>query len=152
MTPLHSKSIQQTPSIDTVERVLYITVREEFDAIHNHVLPQCFPKDYLLHVQFLNHRLYITSFPEVKVMGTPVASVDAVLHELAEQRAWYFRWAGNGIGPILLPRSMVALYANDAMVTRTIPNKTTLKHRLLEMDRLFLDRHLYAPVRKRKAA
>ncbi len=134
-----------TPSIAVVEHALYVSLREELDAIHNFVLPQSFPRDHLLRVHYHKGAIHVIAFPETK-RWAPRQSKEVSWNNLAAHRSWYFRWGGNGIGPIRIPANLVALFEGTSAGMEDNPREKKHTFTLLEEQQRYMDSILYVPL------
>lgn len=139
--------LYETPSADVVEKVLYIALREETDALRNPVLPPGIRQGMLVHVQYLDGTLNLCAFPESKVPAT--SRYEKIWQRMGEQRAWYFRWMGDAIGPMLISRDLAAALKSQA--AHVVYERQFCKTEPLDDLKAFLDKHLYVP-RLAKAA
>lgn len=136
------KALYVTPSIDTVEKVLYIALREETDAMRNTVLPTNFPPEALLYVQYIGGVMNICAFPERPMKAS--RGNEKLWQRMVEQRAWYFRWMANGLGPVMISRDLAATLKSH--VAHVDTDRVFIKAEPLDNNVKFLNNHLYVPL------
>lgn len=105
------------PTLDTLERVLYILIRKELDVMHEMQLPTGVPKGHTLCVRYDGEKeaLLYQFIPPGTRRGLVRKSHEAESMHLT-QRQWYFGWFGDGIGPHLLARRTALDYVHSVAV------------------------------------
>jgi hypothetical protein len=133
------------PTADVTERVLYVVARHELDCMREMLLPSDVPAGKILYVKYVAHTLRLAFIsPTGASRSCAWHRRQVALQRLAKNRAWFFRWEGDVIGPLRLPWEEVAAYSAQGIQTRFDPTPIRMGTELVD-DRLILlaDSHLY---------
>jgi hypothetical protein len=103
------------PTLEVLERILYIVIRAEMNVLTEMILPTNVPENHFLYVRWAkDSRLFYGFIPYKEVSSSErIVVTNKLIDQCIENREWYFDWKGDGLGPFMLPHQTVYTLARQ---------------------------------------